>query len=121
DFQTDHQNPSHQFHRLKGLKEKRFWTVYVNMDIRIIVYKDGDLMMLCYTDHHDAAYEWAKGRQIEVHPETGATQLVELIERREEIVQQVVRQQVVEPPIFGRFEPSYLHKLGVPESWLEPL
>ena len=41
--------------------------------------------MLCYVDHHDAAYRWAERRRIETHPVTGATQLVEVRERVEEV------------------------------------
>jgi len=50
---------------------------------------------------------------------TGAAQIVEVIERTEEHVRRIVREEVVEPPIFRRFEKSYIYALGVPEEWLE--
>lgn len=54
DFQTNPEHPGHKFHRLKRCREKNFWSVYVNRDIRMIIYKDGERFMLCYVDHHDA-------------------------------------------------------------------
>ena len=41
--------------------------------------------MLCYADHHDAAYRWAERRVLERHPRTGAAQLVEVRETVREI------------------------------------
>ena len=35
-------------------------------------------LLLCYVDHHDAAYRWAEQREIERHPTTGAAQFVEV-------------------------------------------
>ena len=43
-------------------------------------------LLLCYANHHDAAYLWARRRKLETHPKTGAAQIVELRERVEEIV-----------------------------------
>ena len=57
----------------------------VNRDIRIIVHKTGDSVMLAYVDHHDDAYKWAGRRRIEAHPRTGALQIVEVRELVEEI------------------------------------
>lgn len=42
-------------------------------------------MLLCYVDHHDRAYQWAERRKLEIHPKTGAAQLVEIRETVEEI------------------------------------
>ena len=42
--------------------------------------------MLCYVDHHDAAYAWAMRRKLETHPTTGAAQLVEIRETVKEVV-----------------------------------
>ena len=38
-------------------------------------------VQLCYVTHHDKAYEWAARRRLEVHPKTGAAQMVEIRER----------------------------------------
>ena len=78
--------PSLSFHKLDKAKDKRFWSVRVSADIRLIVHKTDASLLLCYVDHHDAAYDWATRRKLETHPKTGAAQLVEIRERVQEIV-----------------------------------
>jgi hypothetical protein len=68
------------FHRLDKVKDKNFWSVRVNADVRIIVHRTGSNLLLCYVDHHDNAYAWAERRKLETHPRTGAAQLVEIRE-----------------------------------------
>jgi plasmid maintenance system killer protein len=75
-----------QFHRIDKSKDKHFWSVRVNADIRLIIHKTNSSLLLCYTDHHDKAYAWAERRKLETHPKTGAAQLVEIRERVEEII-----------------------------------
>src|SRR5260221_7695265 len=75
-----------QFQRLEKSKDRNFWSVRVNSDVRVIVHKTDTSLMLCYVDHHDAAYRWAERRKIERHPQTGAAQLVEVRETVREII-----------------------------------
>ena len=58
----------------------------VSSDIRLIVHRTADSLLLCYVDHHDKAYDWAERRKLETHPKTGAAQLVEIRETVQEIV-----------------------------------
>lgn len=120
DFQMDPSHPGFKFHKVDGAIDK-FWSARVSDDIRFIVYKDGDMYMLCYVDHHDDAYDWAERRQYKPHPKTGAAQFVEVVEKVEEVVRTIVREVQKEPPLFDKYESDYLHALGVPEEWLEPL
>jgi mRNA-degrading endonuclease RelE of RelBE toxin-antitoxin system len=81
-------NPAHpglQFHKLDRAKDKNFWSVRVNRDVRLIVHKTDASLLLCYVDHHDDAYAWAERRKLERHPKTGAAQLVEVRETVREI------------------------------------
>jgi mRNA-degrading endonuclease RelE of RelBE toxin-antitoxin system len=121
DFQMNPVQPGAHFHRLDRVRDKRFWSFRVNRDMRIIVFKDEATVMLCYADHHDKAYQWAENRQLEPNPQTGAMQLVEVIERVEEVTKRVIREVEEEPPLFARFERDYLQALGVPERWLDAL
>lgn len=79
-------NPGMQFHRLDRSKDEHFWSVRASRDIRLIVHKTADSLLLCYVDHHDAAYQWAERRRISTHPTTGAAQIVELREMTQDIV-----------------------------------
>src|SRR2546423_4192274 len=71
DLQMNPANPGMQFHRLGRSRDAHFWSVRVSSDLRLIVHRTPTSLMLCYVDHHDAAYQWAERRKIERHPQTG--------------------------------------------------
>ena len=115
DLQVNPTNPSFNFHRLERAKDKHFWSVRINTDIRLIVHKTTTSILLCYVDHHDKAYAWAERRKLETHPKTGAAQLVEIRERIEEIV----IAKYVQAPLFARVSDDDLLGYGVPQEWLQ--
>lgn len=86
DLQLDPANPGMKFLKLDKAKDKNFWSVRVNKDIRLIVHRTPGSLLLCYVDHHDKAYNWAERRKLETHPKTGAAQLVEIRETVQEIL-----------------------------------
>lgn len=81
DLQMNPAGPAMQFHKLDRARDRNFWSVRVNLDIRIIVHRAPDSLLLCYVDHHDPAYRWAERRKLERPPKTGAMQIVENRER----------------------------------------
>ena len=85
DLQLNPASPGMSFHKLDKSRDKNFWSVRVSADIRLIVHKTADSLLLCYVDHHDKAYAWAERRKLETHPTTGAAQLVEIRETVREI------------------------------------
>ena len=117
DLQTDPSRPSLQFHRLDRARDKNFWSVRVSSDIRIIVHRRQNSLLLCYVDHHDDAYGWAQRRRLETHPRTGAAQLVEV---RETVKEVPVYVQVEKPrPLpFANITDDELLNYGVPAEWL---
>lgn len=123
DLQMTPASPGMKFHRVDGAKDKHFWSVRVNRDIRIIVHRTDQSLMLCYVDHHDPAYRWAERRKLERHPKTGAAQLVEIRERVEEIPVPVPMETYNEPaesPALLKETPKEkLISLGVPEDWID--
>ena len=70
DLQLNPTSPGHNFHKLDRARDPRFWSVRVNRDLRIIVYRDASRLILCYVDHHDNAYRWAQKRKLETNPKT---------------------------------------------------
>src|SRR5947207_9154692 len=68
DLQMNPANPGMHFHKLDRAKDKNFWSVRVGSDIRLIVHKTRSSLLICYVDHHDAAYDWAERRKLETHP-----------------------------------------------------
>ena len=53
DLQLNPASPGMSFHKLDQAKDKNFWSVRVNADIRLIVHKTPGSLLLCYVDHHD--------------------------------------------------------------------
>jgi hypothetical protein len=120
DLQVNPSNPGLQFHRIDKVKDKNFWSIRVSRDIRIIIHKTAASFLLCYIDHHDDAYDWAKTRKIEVHPQTGAAQIVEIRETVKEIVvPKYVEIEQPKLPLFDERTDTELLDYGVPPEWLE--
>jgi len=126
DIQLDPASYGLRFHKLDRAKDKNFWSVRVGSDLRMIVHKTGSTLLLCYVDHHDAAYRWAERRRLERHPTTGAAQLVEIRETVREVevpryVETAIAQQVAAPPrrLFDGVSEEALLAHGVPAEWLE--
>jgi superfamily I DNA/RNA helicase/mRNA-degrading endonuclease RelE of RelBE toxin-antitoxin system len=119
DLQLNPANPGMSFHKLENVKDKNFWSVRVSSDIRIIVHKTSDSLLLCYVDHHDKAYQWAQRRKLETHPKTGAAQIVEIRETVQEITIPVyVQTAEAKPPLFDKISDEDLLSYGVPDEWL---
>jgi len=120
DLQLNPANPGMSFHKLDKVRDKNFWSVRVSSDIRLIVHRQPGSLLLCYVDHHDAAYDWAARRKLEVHAQTGAAQIVEVRERVEEIViPRYVEEVRPALPIFAATPPETLLRYGVPAEWVD--
>jgi superfamily I DNA/RNA helicase/plasmid maintenance system killer protein len=121
DLQLNPANPGFSFHKLDRAKDKNFWSVRVNRDIRIIVHRTDANLVLCYVDHHDDAYHWAERRRLDIHPTTGAAQLVEIRERVEErvVIRSVEKPAIAaRPALFAHLGDDELLSYGVPPDWL---
>jgi len=115
-------SPGLSFHKLDSARDKHFWSVRASSDIRIIVHRTDDSLLLCYVDHHDKAYEWAGRRKLETHPTTGAAQLVEIRETIREIVVPVYKNEELptagKRKLFANIDDQILLGYGVPPEWL---
>lgn len=122
DLQVNSTNPGLSYHKLEHGKDPRFWSVRVSRDVRIIVHRTDESLLLCYVDHHDKAYQWAERRKLETHPKTGAAQMVVV----RETVQEVIVPKVVEAPqpaarkplLFAGLSEDELLGFGVPPEWI---
>ena len=123
DLQLNPSQPGLQFHKLDRTRDRNFWSVRVSRDVRIIVHRTRNSLLLCYVAHHDNAYQWAERRKLETHPRTGAAQLVEV----REIVQEISVPQYVDTvqdtppklPLLTDVPESDLLSYGVPPEWLD--
>ena len=122
DLQLSPANPGMKFHKLNAARDPNFWSVRVSRDIRLIVHRSANSLLLCYVDHHDKAYQWAERRKLETHPKTGAAQLVEIRERVQEIAVPTYvaeeRQAPIKVALFENVSEEDLLAFGVPAEWL---
>src|SRR5271154_178248 len=123
DLQLNPANPGMSFHKLDKAKDKKFWSMRVSSDIRLIVHRNDASLLLCYVGHHDEAYDWAERRKLETHPKTGAAQLVEIRETgKEAVVPVYVESKITATPgppadeelIFAEMPDDELLGYGVP-------
>lgn len=124
DLQMNVASPGLSFHKLDKARDKNFWSVRVNADLRLIVHKGEGALLLCYVGHHDKAYDWASRRRLETHPTTGAAQLVELRETVREVVvptfvQRTAPKVAASPRLlFDKTSDEELLSYGVPSEWI---
>jgi len=123
DLQQDRTRVGMSYHALGKAKDARFASVRVNDDLRVIVHRTPESLLLCYVGHHDDAYRWAERRKLEAHPTTGAMQMVEVRERVENVVKRVVVPEAAataapERPLFAHLDEAALLAYGVPLEWV---
>lgn len=122
DLQLNPAHPSLQFHKLEKAKDRRFWSIRVSSDVRLIVHRTETSLLLCYAGHHDNAYHWAERRKLETHPKTGAAQFVEVRETVQEIAVpkyvEVAQAAPSKPLLFARISEDELLGYGVPAEWI---
>ena len=128
DLQMDPAGNGLQLHRIDKSKDPNFWSARVNRDVRLIVHKTAESLLVAYVGHHDDAYAWAERRRIEAHPRTGAVQIVEVRERVEEVAPpstfdfvfpEPAKGKETEPPaLFSSLDNDALLSIGVPTDWL---
>lgn len=112
--------PGLNFEPVQGAREKDFFSIRVNDDVRIILYKKDARVLFLYTDHHDKAYKWAERHKISENLRTGAAQLIDtdVEEIRKKVTIQAYEYEVREPPVFASWSDGYLLDLGVPPQLL---
>ena len=130
DLQMDPTGNGLQLHRIDKSKDGHFWSARVNRDVRLIVHKTGDSLLVAFVGHHDDAYAWAERRRIEAHPRTGAIQIVEVRELVEEVAPPATfdfvfpgpaksrEKQTAPTALFSSLDDNALLSIGVPSDWL---
>ena len=110
--------------------DRHIWSARVSQDIRIIMRREGDDVLLAYVGHHDDAYRWAERRRIEPHERTGAMQIVELVEVQADAAPRSPAPQSTAPSPNARVEAvqpfwaltdDAMLDVGVPRDWLQPV
>lgn len=119
DLQVNPASPGMSFHKLDRAQDPNFASVRISGDLRLIVHQAHGNLLICYAGHHDDAYRWAERRKIEIHPTTGAAQMVEIRETVQEIlVPTYISEPKARPRLFAGISDEVLLGYGIPPEWL---
>src|ERR1035441_9694853 len=78
-FQAHPESSGIHYEPIQSARDKNFYSVRVDQAYRAIIARpDPSVYVLMWVDHHDEAYEWAAHKKLEVHPATGALQIIEV-------------------------------------------
>ena len=102
--------------KLEYKKHEGFYVFDLRKARRAILVEAGTSLVIVYVGNHDDAYSWIRKRRVKIHPETKEIQVIRVIEREQE----VVVEKIVEAPLHS-FTPEYLHSLGIPQEYIDPL
>ncbi|MCS4159308.1 superfamily I DNA/RNA helicase [Salinibacter ruber] len=107
-FRQDPTLPGINYESIEGAKDPKLRSVRVDQSYRGIVMApdEGNVYMLLWVDKHDDAYQWARNRIVQIHPETGSLQVIPMEEEGEDL--------------FAEHRDRELTRLGVPNE-LMPL
>lgn len=122
-FQSDPTSSGINYENIHSARDKNLKSVRLDRDWRGIVFKPdtGNVYVLLYVDHHDAAYRWAENRKLAVNPVTGAMQLVtfeQVVEPEQADEKPAVVDRAPTPPLYAALTDHELMSLGVPEEML---
>jgi hypothetical protein len=129
DLMLDPKGSGLSLERLTGAADPNVWSARVSRGLRIILRKEGDDLLLAYVGHHDDAYAWAERRKFIQHERTGAMQIVEVIETKEEAPRYdwtqgaAAADKEAQPKSqpFWSLSDDQLLDVGVPRDWLKPV
>lgn len=115
--------------RINRAADTDMWSARVSRDLRIILKRDGEDLVLAYVGHHNDAYAWAERRKITRHERTGAMQIVEVIEQKAEgkLFDWTAGVSTDGPAPAGQAQPFWslsdddMLDVGVPRDWLQPV
>src|ERR1700693_3321659 len=77
-FRERPDSPGLNYELIQSAKGKDLYSVRINQAYRAVVFHPSNsaVYVLSWVDHHDEAYRWAERRQFQVHPSTGALQVL---------------------------------------------
>ncbi len=120
-FRRDPTRPSIHYETIRDARDPNLRSVRIDQAYRGIVLKPkaANVYLLLWVDHHDEAYQWARNKVCQVHPETGSIQVYE-VEPGEAPGVGGAPDGDEAKGLFAAFRDRELRRLGVPDD-LVPL
>ena len=118
-FRADPTSPGLNYEKIIDARDPNLRSVRVDQQYRVIVLKPakGNAFILLWVDNHDDAYLWAKNRKCQIHPETGAIQILD-VAQAETHKEPLIKSTVEALGLFAEHRDRELVRLGVPEGLL---
>ena len=115
-FRNDPRSSGINFERINGVQDEHLRSVRIDKAYRGIVHKPeaGNTYILLWVDSHDEAYDWARRRQVAVHPETGCVQVLEVRSDDAPMIMEEPEQPRLS--LFRKLKDRHLMQFGVPEE-----
>ncbi|ABK43863.1 UvrD/REP helicase [Magnetococcus marinus MC-1] len=119
-FRDNPMSPGINYEKINAAKDTNLRSVRIDNTYRAIVLSPeaGNVYLLLWVDHHDAAYDWASRRVCNVHPETGSLQVIEV---ETTTVTETKAIPAPEQPVgmFAEIRDRQLVSLGIPETLID--
>ena len=96
-------------------------SVRLNRGYRVILLapKKGNHYVAMWADKHDEAYDWARRRRVEVHPDTGTLQVYSVVDSTDQHRRPAPSSDSTPALLFGKYRRRQLRRVGVPEELLD--
>ena len=128
-FRQDPTRPGINYEKIEGAKDDKLRSARIDQQYRgIVLNPDQDnVYTLLWVDKHDDAYQWARNRFVQIHPETGSLQVLPIEEGKgplpnaEEVKggnDESGGEGEDEEDLFSEHRDRELVRLGVPEAML---
>ena len=115
-FREHPDSPGLNYELIQSAKGKDLYSVRINQAYRAVVFhpSSSSVYVLSWVDHHDEAYRWAERRQFQVHPATGALQV--LSAESSKTPSASVVESAANAGLFAQVKDKHILRLGVPEE-----
>ena len=128
-FQADPTSHSINYEPVRQARDGRVRSVRIDLAYRAIVLhpRKGDTYLLTWVDHHDEAMDWARDKQFEVNPITGALQVIDTqavadataeVEATAQAAEGDEYKALSEYMLFETFDDAALLRTGLPQPLL---
>ena len=123
-FRSNPRSSGINYEKIEGARDPKLRSVRIDQAYRGIVMKprSGNVYVLLWVDHHDDAYQWARNRLIQIHPDVGSLQVIPIEEGQVPVENGKTEDEEEEEAsdLFAEHRDRELVRLGVPEA-LMPL
>lgn len=119
-FRENPMSSAINYEKIQGARDANLRSARIDQAYRAIILKPekGNVYVLLWVANHDDAYQWARNRVVNIHPDTGSLQVVPVAEDAPLPEEQSIPE--VRAGLFSSFRDRELVRLGVP-SELMPL